>query len=85
MPNGHHADARRLSSARLSRQIETAEGAATRSPQLGHEESVNPKQGDKGRFLSAIVSIIGRRLTYKELIGEDAAGPTGEEEALAGA
>lgn len=33
------------------------------------------KDGDKGRFLTAAIGIIGRRLTYKKLIGaDDAAG-----------
>ena len=31
------------------------------------------KAGDKGRFLTAIAGIIGKRLTYKKLIGQDAA------------
>ncbi len=32
------------------------------------------KDGDKGRFLKAIVGIIGKRLTYKRLIGQDGGG-----------
>jgi hypothetical protein len=35
------------------------------------------KDGDKGRFLTAAVGIIGKRLKYKELIGADADGLPG--------
>lgn len=34
------------------------------------------KAGDKGRFITAAIGIVGKRLTYKKLIGADAAGLT---------
>jgi hypothetical protein len=32
------------------------------------------KDGDKGRFLSAMAGIFGKRLTYRHLIGTDSVG-----------